>query len=201
MLLFSLLSSLVSSKANLSLPLYNFFFLMIRRPPRSTLFPYTTLFRSPARPRNPGGHPPRPRETQRSGESEAPRRHHPMGQGMAGGARERGRAEAAAERNHAADRGGQEGRQGDGQAPRGGGRSPEENRHAGHEDRRTCDEHARRTPAVAEPAPRERAGREGRHRERGDREMGHASHVRLRAQAARGTPRGTRRRGFRTRAE
>src|SRR5256885_1248238 len=31
-------------------PLYShpaFFFLMIRRPPRSTLFPYTTLFRSP----------------------------------------------------------------------------------------------------------------------------------------------------------
>src|SRR5688572_33028211 len=28
-----------------------FFFLMIRRPPRSTLFPYTTLFRSPS------GHP------------------------------------------------------------------------------------------------------------------------------------------------
>src|SRR2546422_3947006 len=28
-----------------------FFFLMIRRPPRSTLFPYTTLFRSPG----PGG--------------------------------------------------------------------------------------------------------------------------------------------------
>src|SRR5256885_12148390 len=27
-----------------------FFFLMIRRPPRSTLFPYTTLFRSPERP-------------------------------------------------------------------------------------------------------------------------------------------------------
>src|SRR5438309_10970780 len=25
----------------------SFFFLMIRRPPRSTLFPYTTLFRSP----------------------------------------------------------------------------------------------------------------------------------------------------------
>src|SRR3989449_11186498 len=25
---------------------YSFFFLMIRRPPRSTLFPYTTLFRS-----------------------------------------------------------------------------------------------------------------------------------------------------------
>src|SRR5256885_12363142 len=29
-------------------PLF-FFFLMIRRPPRSTLFPYTTLFRSPLR--------------------------------------------------------------------------------------------------------------------------------------------------------
>src|SRR5215203_2246172 len=28
-----------------------FFFLMIRRPPRSTLFPYTTLFRSPVAPR------------------------------------------------------------------------------------------------------------------------------------------------------
>src|SRR3712207_8161704 len=27
-----------------------FFFLMIRRPPRSTLFPYTTLFRSTAKP-------------------------------------------------------------------------------------------------------------------------------------------------------
>src|SRR5690606_41845169 len=39
---FFLLSSL--SVHRLSLPL--FFFLMIRRPPRSTLFPYTTLFRS-----------------------------------------------------------------------------------------------------------------------------------------------------------
>src|SRR5438445_3993209 len=29
-------------------PLCRFFFLMIRRPPRSTLFPYTTLFRSQA---------------------------------------------------------------------------------------------------------------------------------------------------------
>src|SRR5438445_7403715 len=28
--------------------MFFFFFLMIRRPPRSTLFPYTTLFRSPA---------------------------------------------------------------------------------------------------------------------------------------------------------
>src|SRR6266496_4332278 len=33
--------------ALLLFPLWPFFFLMIRRPPRSTLFPYTTLFRSP----------------------------------------------------------------------------------------------------------------------------------------------------------
>src|SRR6266513_4506780 len=38
---------------------FYFFFLMIRRPPRSTLFPYTTLFRSGApRPAPPGS--PRP---------------------------------------------------------------------------------------------------------------------------------------------
>src|SRR5205807_9584111 len=37
----SLLPSLLSSLYIL------FFFLMLRRPPRSTLFPYTTLFRSP----------------------------------------------------------------------------------------------------------------------------------------------------------
>src|SRR6266496_4659525 len=36
--------------------LFSFFFLMIRRPPRSTLFPYTTLFRS----RNAGSFPGRP---------------------------------------------------------------------------------------------------------------------------------------------
>src|SRR5579863_10605718 len=37
-----------------------FFFLMIRRPPRSTLFPYTTLFRSNAAPSVPvsGSNPP-----------------------------------------------------------------------------------------------------------------------------------------------
>src|SRR5215469_1986941 len=33
------------------------FFLMLRRPPRSTLFPYTTLFRSRRRPRLSGGGP------------------------------------------------------------------------------------------------------------------------------------------------
>src|SRR3712207_7089320 len=32
---------------NVDIVIYFFFFLMIRRPPRSTLFPYTTLFRSP----------------------------------------------------------------------------------------------------------------------------------------------------------
>src|SRR2546427_43685 len=35
--------TLVKSTAPVNVP---FFFLMIRRPPRSTLFPYTTLFRS-----------------------------------------------------------------------------------------------------------------------------------------------------------
>src|SRR2546427_5697550 len=35
------------------LSFFFFFFLMIRRPPRSTLFPYTTLFRSPALPGDP----------------------------------------------------------------------------------------------------------------------------------------------------
>src|SRR6266568_5255712 len=52
-----------------------FFFLMIRRPPRSTLFPYTTLFRSAAHSRPSTGPrwrrprcPPRPRR--REGRSE-----------------------------------------------------------------------------------------------------------------------------------
>src|ERR1019366_9961923 len=35
-------------------PVHRFFFLMIRRPPRSTLFPYTTLFRSSIFPLPPG---------------------------------------------------------------------------------------------------------------------------------------------------
>src|SRR5215475_15670356 len=39
--------------------LFFFFFLMIRRPPRSTLFPYTTLFRSPAPAAADGPHRPR----------------------------------------------------------------------------------------------------------------------------------------------
>src|SRR2546430_12904336 len=57
--------SLLGHKANG--PLVFFFFLMIRRPPRSTLFPYTTLFRSrrravtqPGRAFFPAGGAPRP---------------------------------------------------------------------------------------------------------------------------------------------
>src|SRR5256885_5416711 len=42
-----------------------FFFLMIRRPPRSTLFPYTTLFRSLAEPLEP----PEPVEPEVNGET------------------------------------------------------------------------------------------------------------------------------------
>src|SRR5215203_6536062 len=43
-----------------------FFFLMIRRPPRSTLFPYTTLFRSRPRPTPGLPHPACPRGRPRS---------------------------------------------------------------------------------------------------------------------------------------
>src|SRR3712207_7384876 len=45
-----------------------FFFLMIRRPPRSTLFPYTTLFRS-LRPRT------EPRHRHRRGDDQQPEPH------------------------------------------------------------------------------------------------------------------------------
>src|SRR6266511_4170108 len=40
------ISSLLWALSGTLWPLLLFFFLMIRRPPRSTLFPYTTLFRS-----------------------------------------------------------------------------------------------------------------------------------------------------------
>src|SRR6266496_741771 len=83
------------------------FFLMIRRPPRSTLFPYTTLFRpppacrpppapgrSPARCRWPRRSPPRPCPASRAGRRRGPRRrpgsrgrselHHPR-DGVVGG--------------------------------------------------------------------------------------------------------------------
>src|SRR3712207_9249433 len=61
---------------------YMFFFLMIRRPPRSTLFPYTTLFRSDlgghgagqrGLPRARGGRPdPRPLRSRHSGIARLP---------------------------------------------------------------------------------------------------------------------------------
>src|SRR5258705_10140746 len=44
-----------------SILIHFFFFLMIRRPPRSTLFPYTTLFRSQQGP-SPRRHHPEPRD-------------------------------------------------------------------------------------------------------------------------------------------
>src|SRR3712207_8152800 len=46
---------------------HSFFFLMIRRPPRSTLFPYTTLFRSDS------DRPPAGDRRQEEGERPAPR--------------------------------------------------------------------------------------------------------------------------------
>src|SRR2546422_3318307 len=49
-----------------------FFFLMIRRPPRSTLFPYTTLFRSRARMERP---PDRQRTGSAVGDTPLGRRH------------------------------------------------------------------------------------------------------------------------------
>src|SRR6266496_6178545 len=45
------------SATPLSFVLLFFFFLMIRRPPRSTLFPYTTLFRSRPRTTTPASSP------------------------------------------------------------------------------------------------------------------------------------------------
>src|SRR5882757_11354844 len=52
----------MSSFSLLILFFFFFFFLMIRRPPRSTLFPYTTLFRPRRRGR---GSPPAPRPSTR----------------------------------------------------------------------------------------------------------------------------------------
>src|SRR2546422_9010368 len=57
-------SSLFLSSCALSTYIFSFFFLMIRRPPRSTLFPYTTLFRSA--PVGPGSDRTRPGRSHRS---------------------------------------------------------------------------------------------------------------------------------------
>src|SRR5215217_7330689 len=59
--------------------IFFFFFLMIRRPPRSTLFPYTTLFRSPARPGRGRGQPERQvDEAKRRGNADAEQRDRPV---------------------------------------------------------------------------------------------------------------------------
>src|SRR5258708_34691638 len=59
-------------------PHSSFFFLMIRRPPRSTLFPYTTLFRSPAVPRQ--DQHPRDQREDRRGAVDGPQRHRERGE-------------------------------------------------------------------------------------------------------------------------
>src|SRR3712207_7625899 len=72
-----------------------FFFLMIRRPPRSTLFPYTTLFRSCTR-GTPGG------DTARSSTARGPR---PSGAGTrrAGRCRGSGRRRRARSEEHTSE--------------------------------------------------------------------------------------------------
>src|SRR6266508_5139278 len=60
--------SILTSYLRLSLCL--FFFLMIRRPPRSTLFPYTTLFRSACAPRSSPPRAPARRRRPRTSRSE-----------------------------------------------------------------------------------------------------------------------------------
>src|SRR5215211_5532008 len=59
--------SIGSSSGWLSSAASRIFFLMIRRPPRSTLFPYTTLFRAVPRAVEPGGR--EQRVQQRRGEA------------------------------------------------------------------------------------------------------------------------------------
>src|SRR2546427_12810198 len=61
--------SLAYLDASVPMDSFFFFFLMIRRPPRSTLFPYTTLFRSACGPRNRGSTPCRAARFCTSGDS------------------------------------------------------------------------------------------------------------------------------------
>src|SRR6266516_6797523 len=60
----------------MSFSVFLFFFLMIRRPPRSTLFPYTTLFRSRTPPAGPprgcGNHPIGSRSEEHTSELQSP---------------------------------------------------------------------------------------------------------------------------------
>src|SRR5256712_2260778 len=77
-----------------------FFFLMIRRPPRSTLFPYTTLFRS--RPDHAG---PDPRRVQQADGGVLPRDARALERGPAGGRdRRHGDHDGLGDRPHARDR-------------------------------------------------------------------------------------------------
>src|SRR2546430_8843943 len=84
---------------------------MIRRPPRSTLFPYTTLFRSPDLGRRPGARHPRRRPRARVGPLLAPRagpglgrrrhRHRTRRGARAGGAARRARLGGGRAERHA----------------------------------------------------------------------------------------------------
>src|SRR2546422_5301643 len=109
--------------------LFLFFFLMIRRPPRSTLFPYTTLFRS----RRDGGRPSEPRGAVGGAPPGEPRPGPPPGEStVAAGGGRRVRAARAAGRLYRGD-------------PRGGGAA----RHCC-SGLRTCG----RRPRARERAPR-----------------------------------------------
>src|SRR6266511_6080167 len=67
--------------------MYFFFFLMIRRPPRSTLFPYTTLFRSR----------PAPEEQPQASKAGKPEEKHPVAVARAGVLGDRRRSQDHAE--------------------------------------------------------------------------------------------------------
>src|SRR5256885_11899249 len=71
-----------------------FFFLMIRRPPRSTLFPYTTLFRSLG-----------PRQASAGAEGPRHGRHHPLAAEGIPGAPRRAVCHAGARHRRPADLG------------------------------------------------------------------------------------------------
>src|SRR5688572_33511448 len=66
-----MLVSLPLVTVHLDIVVFLFFFLMIRRPPRSTLFPYTTLFRSRRR-RLPDARPQRRHAFRRRGPAHPP---------------------------------------------------------------------------------------------------------------------------------
>src|SRR3712207_9046787 len=71
--------------SNLTLWVEFFFVLMIRRPPRSTLFPYTTLFRSRRDPERAPRHPRRRRRRPRAARAPDPPGRHRARRGDAPG--------------------------------------------------------------------------------------------------------------------